>query len=144
MEENPKTTTTPTATPPLQGVPSPIQAPTTLPQSQSMPSTPVIPPPLSSLPPSTKHKNTGILIVGTVLLLLVVLLGGLYYVILKQSFQNTAKSAPVYPTQKPTAAPVPTTATSAAATIEEKDVQGIQITDPTQDINQINKDLNSL
>lgn len=123
-----------------------IQTPT--PQVSSTPPSPATPiaTPLnsSSLPPSTKRRGNGIAIVAVILICLAVILGILYYFILKQSLLGTSQQtpSPTMSAQKPSPSLSPTTIPS--TTTEEKDIQNIQVTDPSSDINQINKDANGL
>lgn len=120
-------------TPPQNPSPPP---PTSGPVPAQPATPPPPPPPPPSVTPSAGGKNKGLLIVAVVLTLLVILLGALYYFILKQSYQA---STPVEQTvAQPTITPTPT------AGDEQSAAENITIEDPTNDLNQIDTDLQSL
>lgn len=152
INQNPPGSTTPPTPPappagsnPLNETPPPPMAPP--PPSVTPPPPPVAPPPPPATPPpptapstiaAHEGKNKGLVLVAVILTLLIIVLVVLYYVIIKQSYQaNETPTAQINTTRTQTSSPTP-------ATQEESEVGEINIEEVTPELDQIDKDLNSL
>ena len=143
-----KDQTQPTTPPEGATTPPPQVTPVAPPTDATVPTAavpPTPPPPIATAPvvapPSPGKKNNGLWIVAFILVTLIIVLGALYYIIMKQSTGQPAKTTPPVQQQviQPTTPPVTPTVTPT-----DEEILLTPVPNPDSDSTQLNTDIQGL